>query len=213
MALEGQIRFRHIVDVKALQHFGNDVLGGIALLYHVGNRVDLLQIGFEFADTFFRGIRQWLDKETARPDALEVRIHQHAQADTRRRLLGNIEVLCQIVGNFAIGDFAAARNRIPQSCKARHGYCAVRADTAAHINLALVVKRQVHMRVAHITAHITFRRSIGSHNPQRAATVKLHRQGFLILEVGGQQERACHGAPQGCCRHRIAVMAADGLIY
>ena len=124
MALESQIRLGHVVDVKALQHLGNDILGRIALLYHMGYGIDLLQIGFEFGDTFLCSIRQRLDKETAGADTLEVRIYENPQTDAGRRLFRYIEILGQVVSDFPVRDLAAARDGISKPRKAGDGYSA-----------------------------------------------------------------------------------------
>ena len=69
------------------------------------------------------------------------------------------------------------------------------------------------MGLRHIAAHIAFRRRVRHHLPQRAAAREFHCQGLFVLQICRQQESPRHSAPQGCRRHRIAVMAADSLIH
>ena len=82
VAAESKICLSKVIYLEALQYFRDDGFGIVAMLHHVRNRVDALQICFEFINALVCGFRQWLQDETTRTDAMEVGTAEHAEANT-----------------------------------------------------------------------------------------------------------------------------------
>ena len=209
---ERQVRRRQILDVEALQHLADDAFCIKAALDHVRDRMDALDVLFKPCKHFIRNIRQRLEDEAASADAVEIGIDKDAEADGRRCLLRDIEVLREVVGNLAIRNFNAARDRVLEPREARDRYHAVCADAAADIDLAELVQRQVHMRLADRTAHEALGRRVSRDLSERSMAVKRDRQRLFILQVRREEQRTCHRAAERRCRDRVAVMTADSLI-
>ena len=185
------------------------------MLDHVRDGVDLLEVGLELVDGLVRRVGHGLDDEASRTDAghlLARMANEDAEADARRRLLRDVEVLRQVVGDLAVHQRRAARDRVAQAREACDGDRAVRADTAADIDLALGVLRQVDVRVGDVAAHEALRRRVSRDFAERPMAVERDRKCLAVLEVGREQQCARHRAAERGGGDGMAAVAADGLI-
>ena len=211
-AAEGEVGCRKIVDLEPLEERRDDPPRVESLLDQMRDGLYMAEVLLEPFDRLLRRIRQRLEQETAGTNAVEVRIDEHAEADARRRLLGVVEILCQIVGDLTVRERRAARHGVAQSRETRDCHHAVRADAAADVDLAFRIQRQIDMRIADRAAHEAFRHSVRRHLAEGAVTIERDGHGLFVLEVRREEQRARHRPAERSGRHGIAVMAADGLI-
>ena len=111
----------------------------------------------------------------------------------------------EIVGDLSADDIDASRHGLFQPREARDGEDAL-PDAAADINLSVRIQRQMHMRMIDTTAHRALRRRVCRHRAEGAVPLEFDRDGFLVLEIRGKEERARHRAPERCRRNGPAVV-------
>ena len=177
--------------------------------------VDFLEVRLKLVDRLVRRVGHRLDDEAARADAghlFACVADEDAEADARWRLLRDVEVLRQVIGDLTVRQRRAARDGVAQAGEARDGDRAVRADAAADIDLALGILRQVDVGIGDVAAHEALWRRIGRDSAERSVAVERDGQGLAVLEVGSEQQCARHRAAERGSSDGVAAVAADSLI-
>ena len=174
---------------------------------HSGKRGKVL---LQARQSLLRRPWQRLHEEASRRENRKVGRDENAERDGRRRLLRIVEVLRQILGDFARQDLARANDRLLESREARDRDepC---ANARAYIELSCGVQRQIHLRVIDAAAHESLGHGIRHDRPQGTVTRKLHGQRLLVLEICREQERPRHRAPKRRRRHGVAVVPTHRL--
>ena len=185
--------------VKPAEDAADDALRIQTALHHVGDGGNPLEVRLKAVNHCIRCPRQRLDEEAARAEALQLGTDEDTKADRGRRLLRGVEVVDEIVGDLSADDIDAARHGLFQPREARNGEDAL-PDAAADINLSVRIQRQMHMRMIDTTAHRALRRRVCRHRAESAVSFEFDRDGFLVLEIRGEEECPRHCAPE--CRRR-----------
>ena len=200
VAAKGKIGMgKDLYIVKPAEDAADDALRIQTALHHVGDRGNSLQVPLKAVNHRIRCARQRLDKEAARAEALQLGTDEDTKSDRGRCLLRGVEVVDEIVGDLSADDIDAARHGLFQPREARDREDAL-PNAAADIDLAVRIQRQMDMRMIDTAAHRAIRRRIRRHRAERSISLEFDRDGFLVLEICGKEERARHRAPE--CRRR-----------
>ena len=191
------------VGFKTRQRQLHHILGGLALVQHGGNGRHSCDIFFQLIDLRVGSARQQLHHKAACTEDGQIFVHQHAQCHDGGHLLA-----VGVVGGQVFGDLAGDQRYLPhgrlllQAVVPDDGEHTVSAHSAAHIQMAVRLCRQLHQGVIDAALHVAGAVGAGNDHARRAAAG--HTQGDLIAVV------LEHGAHQGCAGEQTAQCRAAG---
>ena len=194
------------VHLEAVEHGGDDLLKGHALIEHRGHRFELCEVRLKAVDVRVLDSRHQLHEPAAGALDRAVGIDEHAEGAGRGNLLALREVARQVLRDLAVNERDRAGHGVLET-DVLDDHEVAAAHAAAHVQLAVRAQRQVGRRVLKVAAHIAVRVAHAHDGAERTVALDLDGNGAVLdLELAAHDRGDGQRAAERCGRKRSGVV-------